>query len=1234
MEKIDYLCVQILPPTPSGRRATLDYSSHHIMQEPLIPSEVEKDSPAYISVKELKEILLHANSEEGHGVRNIALTGPFGSGKSSILLTVQKEFAEEAKNSTKEVLSFLPISLATLKSPKDSKNAEDNNTQEKTEEEENLNVQATESLNRRIEYSILQQLVYREQAEDVPNSRIKRIHPTKQISTKKFFWLLLFAIIAVLVLFEPSWCRVDAIYNALDFGPFNIIGDIVALSYLVWLCYKYVIPSIAKAYSKYRVDKINLHGAEIKIQQENSIFNHHLDEILYFFSQTKYNVVLIEDLDRFGSPDIFLKLRELSMLINESKIVGRHVSFVYAIKDDIFKDEERTKFFDQIVTVIPFINASNSRDKLKERLGDDGKGIDDDALTDMAFFIQDMRILINIVNEYSQYLAMLSATNSGLTLDKTKLLGMIVYKNYFPEDFAKLHRRDGKVYKALMLREKFEKVALKEIEVKETALKNKIAIRNEVNGKSIIELRLALIHEVIKRWREDINSFRVENSYYSPLQISQSENLFTKFINSETMYYNAFSSLSYGNPNFRQDYCTDFQTRINSVIQDTHFITKRNLLTRKGLQELHEEGFALQREKDALIGQPIKYYLQHYKSCLGIEDFKSLGLSDMMTRFLTEGYIDENYYDYISYFYEGMLTGSDREWVLCVKMDRPMPFNFPIQQVKNVVKELKFSDFNHTAILNINILDFLVENPKVKEKNLYDKFMSNLKDSDVNVDFIIAYWEQGHNQDKVLSEYVNWDEETTWIVADETSDPLKGDELKIIWCKYASKIPDVTIDWLNENFEFISDNYELIGSSQIEKIVLECQFQKLSSADGSIFQLLIENRSFEINHNNISILLNWIGNKPTKNCIPLSITNIINCGNDNFIEYLTDKDSLAETIGIIPEGTLEEQSGLIYIFNSEDLTPEIKRNYLKHQTSLVENISVIKEDMRHMALELSLISPSWDNIFTYYSTNKADSILIEFICSHYTGIAETEFPKDHSDSGNLASALFLSDKLPIDIHGSLISSTGLKFSTSNIFAELDADRFRNILKSKSINFGDSWIEILAGSNNLGYYIEFFHKEVIQNIDNYSLELTPEAAAYLINSDILNRDEKIKLYRLLPETIIESNVNLKDFGASIILDDYKSLGWAASRIRNILYPGMNTDTARKLRFSIMTLDESLIDEMLRELGGDYADILSPTKHPKLPYDDFHEKLLRYLQLKGRVKSFHHNKGIYRIYPVTE
>ena len=1204
------------------------------MQEPLIPSVVEKDSPGYIAVKELKEILLHANSVKGNGVRNIALTGPFGSGKSSILLTVQKEFADEAKNSTNKVLSFLPISLATLKSPKDSEGKDNKKTEEKPKEEDNLIAQNTESLNRRIEYSILQQLVYREQAEVVPNSRIKRIHPTRPISTKNFFWLLLFMIISVLVLFEPSWCKVDAIYNALDFGTFNIIGDILALSYLVWVSYKYIIPSIAKAYSKYRVDKINLHGAEIKIQQENSIFNHHLDEILYFFSQTKYNVVLIEDLDRFGSPDIFLKLRELSMLINESKIVGRHVSFVYAIKDDIFKDEERTKFFDQIVTVIPFINASNSRDKLKEKLGKKGNGIEDDALTDMAFFIQDMRILINIVNEYMQYHAMLSATNAGVSLDKTKLLGMIVYKNYFPEDFAKLHRREGKVYEVLMLRNKFEQIALKEIEAKEAALKNKIALQNEVNGKDIIELRLALIHELINRWRENISGFRIENIYYTTLQIAKSENLFTKFINSTDMCYSSYYRMNYSNPIYQEEYDNNFKARISSVIQDTQFITKCNLLTRKGLQELRKENLALQQEKDALIGQPIKYYLQHYKSCLEIEDFKSLELSDMITRFLIEGYVDENYYDYISYFYEGMLTGSDREWVLCVKMDRPKPYNYTIQQVRNVVKELKFNDFNHRAILNINILDFLVENPKVKGKNLYDKFMSNLNDSDVDVDFLITYWEQGCNQDKVLDEYVNWDAETTWIVADETSDPIKSNKLKVIWCKYASKLPDESIDWFNSNFDFVSDNYDIIGASQVEKIISTCKFVELSSSNDSISRLLIENRSFEITLNNISILLNWIGNKPTSDCIPVSITNILNCGKNKFIEYLTDKESLKKTVGIILDGTIEESSGIIYILNSEDLTIEIKKDYLKCQTTLVDKITMIKDDMRPLALELSLIEPSWDNIIAYYSNNKIDTILQDYIDTHYEEIAKTQYPKDHSDTVNFAVSLFLSDKLPIEKHGKLLSSVDLKFTSSDKLAGLDSERFRNIITNKAINFEDEWITILAGSNNLGYYLEYFHVEFIHKIDQYSLDLTSKAASYLINSRVLNNYEKLKIYRILPETIIESHVDLKDFGAQIILEDYNSLKWTPNQIKNLLHPGMKSEIDRELRFVIMSLDENYIDEMLNELGGDYAAILNSSRHPKLPKDEFHERLLTFLQVTGRVKAFHPNKNIYRIYPTTD
>ena len=55
-------------------------------------------------------------------------------------------------------------------------------------------------------------------------------------------------------------------------------------------------------------------------------------------------------------------------MINNSKDINRRVRFIYAIKDDIFTDKDRTKFFDYIIPVVPFINSSNSFKKLTDLL--------------------------------------------------------------------------------------------------------------------------------------------------------------------------------------------------------------------------------------------------------------------------------------------------------------------------------------------------------------------------------------------------------------------------------------------------------------------------------------------------------------------------------------------------------------------------------------------------------------------------------------------------------------------------------------------------------------------------------------------------------------------------------------------------------------------------------------------------------------------------------------------------
>ena len=80
-------------------------------------------------------------------------------------------------------------------------------------------------------------------------------------------------------------------------------------------------------------------------------------------------MVLLEDLDRFKQQNIFVKLREINHLINNSEEVKQPVRFIYALGDEMFKDEEiKTQFFDFIIPIIPIVDVSNSGKKLRKYL--------------------------------------------------------------------------------------------------------------------------------------------------------------------------------------------------------------------------------------------------------------------------------------------------------------------------------------------------------------------------------------------------------------------------------------------------------------------------------------------------------------------------------------------------------------------------------------------------------------------------------------------------------------------------------------------------------------------------------------------------------------------------------------------------------------------------------------------------------------------------------------------------
>ena len=1076
----------------------------------LLPKKLEKSDASYKSVIELNEALSSAEKER---IRNIALTGPFGSGKSSVLITLREDFAKDYK--------FLPISLATLQA-----NEEDNNIGNSDGElDEKEREKRIESLNRKIEYSILQQLIYREKTETVPNSRFRKIVHLSKWELVKYPVAFVLTFLCILIVFEPSFAKVDSIYDFFNWGnAWNTVFDFAASIWLLFALYK-IARYVFKSYSNSKLNKLNLKDGEIEVIENNSIFNKHLDEILYFFQVTDYNVVIIEDLDRFGTPNIFLKLRELNQLINESKIVGRHITFIYAIKDDIFKDEERTKFFDFITTVIPVINPSNSKDKLKSALekkgcGDDG--ISDDDLSEMAFFIQDMRILTNIVNEYKQYRDKLCSDNTS-RLNKTKLLGMIVYKNYYPQDFALLHRRDGKVYKCISNKSKFIPLALKAIEKLEEELSRKEHIFRQDENLSKTDLRRLFLFNLWHRLSNKPLSVRIDNNnYYSLEQIATSEMLFSKLINEKEITY---QYRYYYNNTTTESKTIDFKQIDNEVNY-----SRRIDLLEKGSKYFPNEHRHIQQEKIKAKSLRLKDLIKQYK--LGeTEEFKSFGLTPMMNVFIRRGYLDEDYYDYISYFYEGMVSLADRELLLSMKIEESQPYDYHIDKIENFVKELKDYMFESDAILNIDLLDYLASNGIYSE--MFEHIMVRLEYDNAPLQFLSQYYSEGEQQREVFKhfiEYTNsWKNIINWENDNERENLIEA------YLKFCPELSQEQQGWLNGKFRFLVEHCDNITLEQSLKLASASCFVNLCDGSDDLLDYVIEHNCYEISLENMLLIARHLykGDK-TISAENLNYTRIKATENESFVGYV--RENISTAIQCLKDENKDENSEtLMFLLTNDHISSDVKVIYLTGQHNHIDSFGGIEDkEMYDIAVESKIILPTWENVSCYYDYKNGINEWMKSYINHYaTKLSNAAYPNDLSNKEGLFVSLFGSEILEIDNYRKLLRSFSDSFSDVDKLKNVGQDRLMILAENGRLSCNaDTIASLLADiSKNESLKLELVVYVITAGLDNHSIIAHLVASIEGDYHEVCNQDKRTKL----PDNILNRR----------LLEALKNVGFISS-----------------------------------------------------------------------------------------
>lgn len=382
--------------------------------------------------------ILKRTIEEQPNVRNIALAGPYGTGKSSILRKVTAEFEERV----------IEVSLLTLGAePTPASQGEGGNP-------------AAASTTNRIQKEIVKQLLYQQKPQKTAESRFRRI--------VRYRWgieLLIAGVAGVAAVILAAAAGLDVVLEptlGLTISGRPHWVPLVALLVLLAILVGTTVLSLrALVRGRLGIEKVTAGPATITLPPRSaSYFDEYLDEIIYFFeTNPKSDIVILEDLDRFNDPNIFEALRSLNGLLNAAQQLGRrNIRFIYAVRDSVFenlgrdsavdtgdeaRDElvraNRTKFFELVVPVVPFITHKNARDLMHELLTKRGHTISKELVDVAARHLADMRLIHNTVNEYEVFKhRLLDVPTPVPELDSERLFAMVLFKNAHMSDFEKI----------------------------------------------------------------------------------------------------------------------------------------------------------------------------------------------------------------------------------------------------------------------------------------------------------------------------------------------------------------------------------------------------------------------------------------------------------------------------------------------------------------------------------------------------------------------------------------------------------------------------------------------------------------------------------------------------------------------------------------------------------------------------------------------------------------------------
>ena len=1169
-------------------------------------SEKEKIKPY------LNALIKAVNTKD---VNNIAITGSYGSGKSTILKTFQKEY--------KSCFRFLNVSLASFNKINDESNED------------------SEKLERLLEISILQQIIYSVNPDKIPDSHFKRIQniPLGRkviIALSITLWFL-----CLLLFWQNNYIEIVNPKNwSIDKNPDweGIIISVISFFGISIIFYK-----IIELFRNSKISRVSIQG-EIELNnneiEDKSIFNQYLDEIIYFFQKTEHNILIIEDLDRFENTNIFTKLREINILLNNSNLIKKKVSFIYAISDDFFTDKrERVKFFEYIIPIIPFVNYYNAEEQLKKLIEESGleKNIfSDDFISDITLFIDDidMRLLVNIFQEFLVYKDIVGKINPT----NEQLFAIITYKNIAPEDFNKLGSKQGFLFSLLNDKDKYTKEFIEKIDEKISEKEKNIERINNEYFENIEDLKKVYLFHIFK----EIRSFEG-----SDIQIAIKN--FDSIIRDGIVKYNYIDDSYYNSSRRESDYSFNFSEIEKQVNSNLSYEERKELIQNKQNDEvkrIKDKIKKLQQQKKAIKNWSLKEIFK--EEVVDINDYIPLRteqegsiVNRLLRNLIMQGYINENYIDYISLFHEGTITKKDKEFEVRVKSIEEPDFNYKLEKVEGVVKKIGEKYFERKEIFNFDLLDFLLANRTVYE-NKYKLFIQSLCDeSKMSLKFIDEYIAQREDKKTFLTILLReWSGLCEYIFEKSNYSMNEKYELfeQILLCvedikEFLQIQGEDLIKKMIENdvmYLYKPENNNPFESQaeDLLKNLLEVKIKKIENPKDKyeyLYRIICFKNYYKITEANISLILKKFDRIEVETTFKVAnYTTVSKSTHKPLIEYVNSniREYITEVYLKLPDMQQEDEYKFKELLKNENLDEEIKVQIIeKVETSISELKDLKSLPIKKSLLENKRVLPTWENIEDYYKScqNSLKEELINFLNNNdvYSALSDKKINTSYKD---LESDILVCNDISDEAYHKIIKSFEGVYESLD-FKDLSENKVDYLLEAHKFSMSKNNYDTLRKSfpNKHIVLVENYFDSFLEDIDNF--ELDEEDVSLILNSERISIEQKLIYISTIEEEFILRDDTISKKIAELIISKSHKFDFSYDVIESLC-----KNTAKeedKIKLIILyndDIDNEKIKELIKSIGQEYEKIFLPKKKPCFQHTEENETLLKILRNRKLINSY--------------